>query len=160
MRYEELLFEEFDAIVTGELTHYALHLEDCLDDLVCSYFVQDQKRRLDFKRLMMHRDGLTFQSKIEIVRAMAPIFGSLADSVGLKGLLSRIEDFKSYRNALAHGRDNSSESSSLTMRVEVVSRSGKERIVEITPASHRKRCSDTDDLLEATQKACKELLAP
>jgi hypothetical protein len=158
MEYKELSLEEFDAVVTGELTHFALHLEDCLDKLVTEFFVSRDVRRGDFKRLMLHRDGLTFQHKIEIVRAMGPILGETAQRVDLKGLLRRIEDFKAYRNALAHGHDVSSDPESLTMRVETVSRSGKPRTIEITPASHAQMCADTDDLLESTEKAVMELL--
>jgi len=158
MKLEELDLEEFDAVVTGELTHYALHLEDCLDKLVAAYFVSSEERRSDFKRLMLHRDGLTFQHKIEIVRAMGPLFGETSSRVDLKSLLKRIEEFKAYRNALAHGRDDSSDSQPLTMRVEIVSRSGKPRTVEITPASHTTMCAETDELLVSTQKAVQELL--
>jgi hypothetical protein len=148
MKYEELNHEDFDAIVTGELTHYALWLEDVINGIISEYFIGRSEKEADFRRVILYRDGLTFQDKIEIVRGMIPLFGEAAEKFDLKGLLNEIESFKSWRNALAHGFDKSDENQPLKIVVEVVSRSGKEKRIEITPESHRKMCEETEILLK------------
>lgn len=127
----------FDALVTGELTHHAIWLEGEIDNIICDYFVGIGDRAKDFTRLFLRRDGLTFQDKIEIVRGMLPLFEAEAEVVNLKSLLNRVEDFKSSRNAMAHGRNVSKDDSELKLKIEIVTRSGKERVLEITPESHK-----------------------
>jgi len=153
MKYEELNHEDFDAIVTGELTHYALWLEDIVNGIICEYFIGISDKEDDFRRLILYRDGLSFQDKIEIVRGMIPLFGDAAEKCDLKGLLNEIEKFKSWRNALAHGLDKSDESEPLKMIVEVVTRSGKEKRVEITPESHREMCEKIESLIKRANEA-------
>ncbi len=75
MRYEDLDKEDFDAIVTGELTHYAIWMEDKINSLITDYFVSDKSKSKDFRRLFLYRDGLTFQDKLEIARGMIPLLG-------------------------------------------------------------------------------------
>lgn len=72
MEYKALNKEDFDAVVTGELTHYALWLEGELNNIISEYFITDDGRRGEFERLLLQRDALTFQDKIEIVRGMLP----------------------------------------------------------------------------------------
>ena len=156
MKYEDLSHEDFDAIVTGELTHYALWLEDEIADMVVDYFLQSSRKKSDFKRLLLMRDGLTFQDKIDIVRAMIPLFGKNTTTIGLKLLLKHVEDFKSLRNALAHGVDVSDNDAKPELKVEVVSRSGKTKVVHITPKSHETKMAEVDKLLSdliSTRKA-------
>ena len=66
MEYQNLNKEDFDAVVTGELTHYALWLEEEVNNIISDYFIMDSKQRSQFKRFLLFRDGLTFQDKIEI----------------------------------------------------------------------------------------------
>ena len=153
MNYEELEHEDFDAIVTGELTHFALWLEDVINGVICEYFIGGSSREDAFRRLILYRDGLTFQDKIEIARGMIPLFGDAADQCDFKSLLSRVEKFKSWRNALAHGLDKTDPDKPSTIVVEVVSRSGKEKTIEITPDSHRELVAQTEALLKEVQEA-------
>lgn len=154
MKYEELSQEDFDAIVTGELTHYAIWFDVAIGQIIMDYFLIDKSIRSDFERLILFRDGLTFQDKIEIVRAMLPLFGKVAEQIDLKGLLKDIEEFKSWRNALAHGLAVDTEGHpGPIIQVEIVSRSGKPKVVEITSESHQKRMNEAEKILERLNKA-------
>ena len=151
--YNKLSKEEFDAIVTGEMTHFALWLEEELNGIICDYFLKENILREDLKRLILRREGLTFQGKIEIVRTMLPLFGKEAVVIGLKSLLKRIEQFKSYRNALIHGLDVSNGSPGLKLRIEVMTRSGKGKTIEIDPDSHGKKMDKLGELLDKVRAA-------
>jgi hypothetical protein len=153
MEYEQLDHIDFDAMVTGELTHYALRLEDELNWIICEYFVRSDDREGDFRPLILYREGLTFQDKIEIVRSMIPVLGHTAKLCNLKSILKGIEEFKSWRNALVHGLDYSNPEEPRKIVVEVVTRSGKEKRIEITPASHREMMERTEKLLEEVEEA-------
>ena len=157
MKYEDLSHVHFDAIVTGELTQYALNLEGELIDIITEYFVQSDDKRSDFKRLLLLRDGLTFQDKIEIVRAMIPLFTQNATTINLKSLLKQVENFKSWRNALAHGTDVSEDNEKNELKIEVVTRAGKEKVVLITPKSHEAKIAEAEKLLSDLSAARKAL---
>ncbi len=49
MKYDDLSHEDFDAIVTGELTHYALWLEGEIINIIADYFIGSDAKRSDFK---------------------------------------------------------------------------------------------------------------
>ncbi|QLE97784.1 hypothetical protein [Neptunomonas phycophila] len=154
MNYESLSQDEFDAFVTGELTHRALTLEDQINAIICEHFIGGCSPKEDlFRRLILDRDGLTSQDKIEIVRAMLPALGQPAIDSDLKGILGEVEKFKSERNAMAHGQCRTDSATPLKLRIRMVSRSGKEKIVEITPESHRKSIKKADDLIGRLAKA-------
>jgi hypothetical protein len=157
LNYDKLQKDEFDAVVTGELTHRAIWLEHEVIGIITDYFVSDAGRRDDFRRLTMLRDGLTFQDKLEIARGMIPLLEPKASEMSLGSLLKRVEDFKAYRNAFAHGVDVSGSDTSNHLRIELVSRSGKERVIEVTPASHREMIASADKLLEELQAARKSV---
>ena len=157
MKYEQLNHGDFDAIVTGELTHYALWLEDAINGIICEYFIGSSEREDDFRRLILYRDGLTFRDKLEIVHALIPVFGKTAERCNLKSLLNRIEEFKSWRNSLAHGWDRSDPDEPRKIVIEVVGHSGKEKRVEITPASHCEMMEQTAKLLEEVSEARRQL---
>jgi hypothetical protein len=70
VKYEELTPEEFDAIVTGELNHHCIWLEHRFNHFLVAYFGIPMSRQDDFMRLLMHREGLGFQDKIEITTAI------------------------------------------------------------------------------------------
>jgi hypothetical protein len=159
MEYQNLNKEDFDAVVTGELTHYALWLEEELNKIISNYFITDSKKHSEFKTFFLYRDGLTFQDKIEIVRGMLPLFYVAAEGMDLKSLLKEIEEFKSWRNALAHGLDVSLDDDAPLIRVQVVTRSGKERIYEITQESHESTMKKTENLLARVQQTRKKLIA-
>lgn len=136
----------FDALVTGQLTHYSIALENELDGMISDYFVGIDQKAVDFTRLFLRRDGLTFQDKIEIVRGMLPLFQEKIEIADLKSHLNRVEDFKSWRNAMAHGRNVPLNEAELRLRIQIVTRAGKEKIIEITPASHRRVIEDVQVL--------------
>ncbi len=71
--------------------------------------------------------------------------------------MKEVEDYKSWRNALAHGIDVSSEKTKPELEVEVVSRSGKEKIVKITPESHKDKMAEAEKLLSDLTAARKKL---
>ncbi|WP_316348915.1 hypothetical protein [Desulfuromonas acetoxidans] len=148
--YNKLDIEEFDAVVTGELTHLAIHFEYWLDEIIIDFFQVCKTK--EFRKFVLDRDGLKFQDKIEIVRCCLPLLGEVGQTLELKSILNDIEKFKSWRNALAHGRDGGSESSPLKMSVEIINRAGKEKNIEITPQSHQKMLRDMEVLLEKIKK--------
>lgn len=151
MTYQSLTREDFDAMVTGELTHYAIWLENVLIGVISDFF-STPKQRGDFERLLLRRDGLTFQDKIEIVRAMLHLFSNQGAAGQLKTLLSKVEEFKATRNAFAHGVDvTPSEIAPPTIHIEIVTRSGKEKVVEVSPKSHQASLVQAEALLKELQ---------
>lgn len=157
MSYDHLSREDFDAIVTGELAHFAIWLEGEVIELIAEHFVTKDKRA-DFKRLLLFRDGLTFQDKIEIARAMLPLFMNQGEAATLKDLLVKVESFKATRNAFAHGVDTTPKNSPrLQLHIEVVNRAGKEKTVIVTPETHSKMISEAESLLKALQ-ACRRAI--
>lgn len=150
VEYEKLSKEDFDALVTGELTHNAIWLEDELVEIISDYFFQIVTRA-DFQRLLLRRDGLSFQDKIEIVRALLPRFANQLAATELRPLLVSIEEFKSTRNAFAHGLDVTPSTVTGVLHVEIINRAGKERVVVVTPESHRKLLIEADSMLKNLQ---------
>jgi hypothetical protein len=149
--YSKFSKEDFDAMVTGELTHFALWFETVIVGII-TVFLAQPNRREQFIRVLMRREGLTFQDKIEIARALLLDFDSDV-AVKLKPLLNRVEAFKATRNALAHGHDVSPEGvSGPTMWVGIVTRSGHEKRIEITPESHAQLMNGLDVLLSELQE--------
>ena len=151
MDYKNLTREDFDAVVTGELTHYAIWLESVIIDIITDFFVL-KERRAEFERLLLRRDGLTFQDKLEITRGMLPLFTNREGADRLKNLLGKIEDFKSKRNSFAHGLDvTPCEIASPTVHIEIITRSGKGKVVVVTPESHIEMLDHAEDLLKEAQ---------
>jgi hypothetical protein len=159
MDYSKLDKVDFDAIVTGELTHRALWMEESIDSILCDFFITDPLRVTHFCRAILHRECLTAQDKIDIVRALIPAFGAEAERVKLKALLNRVEAFKAWRNAMAHGKDVSGNAPPLTVKVEIVNRSGKSVVREITPRSHEEMLKQADALAEELEAARNRLRA-
>jgi hypothetical protein len=158
MKYEGLEKEDFDALVTGELTHYALWLEEVTNEIIITYFSMS-KRGNDFRRLILYREGLTFQDKLDIVRGMIPLFEITEEKVReLKSLIKRVEEFKSWRNTMAHGRDVTGDEYAGKLLVEVVTRSGKEKVLEITPESHQAKMQEVEHLLADFLHAKEEII--
>lgn len=158
MKYRDLSKEEFDAIVTGELTHHAIWLESELVEIISNYFLGDSSKKADFNRLLFRRDGLTFQDKIEIVRGMLPLFKKSAVVEHLKKLLLRIEEFKKFRNAFAHGIDaQSDKNDKLCLKIERISQSGKTKTIEVTPETHEKQMESLERLFNEVHQVCLEL---
>jgi len=159
MKYEDLDKEDFDAIVTGELTHYAIWMEDELNRLITDYFVSDKRKSKEFRRLLLYRDGLTFQDKLEIARGMIPLIElNNRDQTQFKTILNAVEDFKSWRNATTHGMDATPGAYKGMIRIETVSRSGKEKTIEITPKSHRAKMDEAEKLCSSLRNIVRSAL--
>jgi hypothetical protein len=157
--YSSLTVDRFDAAVTGELTHQALYCELELIGIITEHFCR-QGMESDFRRLLLYRDGLTFQDKLEIVRAMLPLFAPNTAGPRLKVALRKVEDLKVLRNAFAHGLDSSSPlNGKLSITVEVVGRSGAEKCVVVTPETHCQTMQDADDLRNELHTIRMELAA-
>jgi hypothetical protein len=151
IKYERLQVDEFDAVVTGELTHMALHLEQMLSTIIISFF--QVGRQMEFRRIVLDRDGLTFQQKIDIVRCFLPLLNDETLRNDLKALLNDVEEFKSWRNAVAHGRDDGSSKDPLCLVVSLVNRAGRERVVEITKELHEKMLASMGVVLDKLAEA-------
>lgn len=150
IKYEDLELDEFDAVVTGELMHLAIHFEGELDDIIIDTF--QVCKTTEFRKLILHREGLKFQDKIEIVRCCIPMLEKIVSPLELKKTLNEIESFKAWRNALSHGRDVGSTADPLKLCVEIVNRAGKEKVVEITPESHQAMLDEMDVVLTRMKK--------
>jgi hypothetical protein len=159
MNYGNLSKEDFDAVVTGELTHYAIWMENVLVNLISTQFCQPG-RRIDFERLLLRRDGLTFQDKIEIVRAMLPQFSNQPAAQKFKLLLTKVEEFKAIRNAFAHGTNvMPSNDHDGSIYIEIVTRSGKEKVVSVNSKTHETTMSGAEALLKELHALRDELCA-
>lgn len=149
MEYRNLSKEEFDAIVTGELAHQAIWFEGELTNVILDYFVGRNQKREEFERLIFKRDGIGFQGKIEILRGMSHLFHNRALLNRLEGVLKQVEVLARFRNAFAHGTDIGDEKKDeLLLKVSLVSRSGKERVVQVSPESHAKYLSGLNLLFQ------------
>jgi hypothetical protein len=157
MDYSKLTKDAFDAIVTGELAHLTIWLEGEINNIISDYFIGKSSRRDDFERLFLYRDGLTFQDKIDILRAMFPLLGELISKLELKKLINEVEDFKKYRNAMAHGLSVANDKT-LVLNIEIVSRSGKPKVITITPESHEKFYKKGELLLNKLKQVRKKIL--
>ncbi len=155
--YEELDLETFDAVVTGELVHQALHCEQALIGIIADHFCREGVET-EFRRLLLYRDGLSLQDKIEIVRAMLPILRPVELASELKIALRKVEELKALRNAFAHGLDSvGAHGDDLSIVIEIVGRSGIEKEVTVTPASHCKIMQDADDLSKKLRSIAEKL---
>jgi hypothetical protein len=144
--YRKMTREEFDAIVTGELTHHVAWLESELETAIENYFSVPANNREIFRRLVLQREGMTVQNKIELVHSIIRE-GKFDDEYrkAWKTVLARIEEIKRIRNAMAHGKDNGG--TGLEMRIGYVNRAGKEIEIEVNPDLHVKRLADAERLM-------------
>lgn len=74
-----------------------------LSEIIANYFCRPS-RKDQFTWLLLRREAMTFQNKIDIVRNMVPEFKNTAAAAAaqeLKPLLKRVENFKEKRNAFA-----------------------------------------------------------
>jgi hypothetical protein len=122
-------------------------MEDTLQLILCDYFVPNEDRALVFYDIMLRRDGLTLQNKIEIVRALIDRRSDidLVTKAQVRDALRRVEEFKAIRNALAHGRDVGGEG--LSLEIEIVGRSGNPKKVVVSPTSHNAELAKAEALV-------------
>lgn len=150
--HSKLNKHDFDAIVTGELTHHSIWLEDAVAKFISDFFVLPELREV-FNQLVLQRDGMSFQMKIEIVESLIPFFEDENAAKELRAALRDVRDFKTTRNAFAHGRDvTPSDLSSPALHIQTFGRTGKERISIVTPESHKKLTDDASKLLDRIEK--------
>lgn len=148
MNYAELSKEDFDAIVTGELTHYAIWHESELEDFISQYFSNSKKKRTQFKQIFLRRDMLKTQDKIEVTKAILALMDLTPIEIAKwKSLLKRVDDFKTYRNTMAHGLDVTDDNYSGEIVIEVITRSNNIRHLKITPDSFKKILQEAESLL-------------
>jgi hypothetical protein len=143
--YRNYTREDFDAIVTGELTHLCVWLELALETAIEKYFAVRKDALEVFRRLMLHRDGVTFQAKIELVRSI--INEDEFDDeyrAAWKKVLKEIEAIERIRNAMAHGKDAGG--SGLEMKIGTLNRAGKEVTIMVSPDSHVKGLDEGEKL--------------
>ncbi|MFH1642610.1 MAG: hypothetical protein ABIC04_06975 [Nanoarchaeota archaeon] len=156
MKYSELSKEDFDAVVTGELTHLAIWIEEATKEFIIEFLKIPQETKNIFKTIILDREGLTFQDKIEIAQYMASSIGEKGKY--LKSLLNRIEEFKSWRNTLAHGMDVSDKKDSQEIKIEIITRAGKHKVLTITPETHQKHIKETEELLIIFNKEVEKII--
>jgi hypothetical protein len=160
----QLSREDFDALVTGELTHHAIWLEDELQDVICDFFAVSTGLRGLFKQLVLRREGFSLSAKIDLVNS---ILGSLqipdSKRKEFRDLLRHITEFKDLRNMVAHGLDLTEEfppkDGGLSITIETVARSGKLKYVTITPDTHDKTLETAESLLNRAKRMRTELAA-
>jgi hypothetical protein len=156
IRYEKLTPDEFDAVVTGELTHSAIWFEDRFNEFLISYLGILKSRSEIFTLLFLYREGLRFQDKIEISEAIIRHHNAYLTRPGPKQidvsralrLFGEIKKLKTVRNALAHGLavQKSDKSATPMLHVQTIGRSGKKNETEITPSSHKDQLQQLDKL--------------
>jgi len=151
--YRSLSKEEFDAVVTGELTHYALWIERALEALIIRFFGFSGTTSEVFSRLILRRESFTFSSKIDLIRSLALESSLAQDRIQLlQSLIRQVENFKNLRNSLAHGLDVSDQEDTLNLKIETVSRQGKSKILQVSPESHQKVVDEAQSILDELAK--------
>jgi hypothetical protein len=155
--YEGFDVETFDAIVTGELVHQALQCEQELIRIIADHFCREGVESA-FKRLLLYREGLSLQHKIEIVRAMLPMLHPAEPASELKLSLRKLEELTALRNAFAHGLGSTDANrEDLSIAVEIVTRSGTEKIITVTPITHCKAMEDGEELSKKLRSIAENL---
>jgi len=83
----------------------------------------------------------------------------VAEKINLKKIINEIGKFKTMRNTMAHGLDATDNyiSSNPVLKIEIVGRSGKTVVKEITPQSHKETLESGDRLLLQIKEARKEI---
>jgi hypothetical protein len=157
--YRTMTREDFDAIVTGELTHQAVWLEIELETAIENCFAVPQAARESFRRLMLKRDGMTFLNKIELVRSIVDE-GQFEQSykTAWKKAFTEIDEIRRIRNAMAHGQDIGG--SGLEIRIGYINRSGKEVEITVTPDNHVKLLDKADKLRAEVKALAAKIRAP
>lgn len=103
MKYVDLDRVDFDAIVSGELTHYALWFEEQLEFFILAYFIDDSRVVDDFSSTFIHAREFTMSRKIEFVRKLLRS-RKFPRSDEFLSAISEVERIVALRNAMAHGR--------------------------------------------------------
>lgn len=157
--YFRLHQNEFDAIVTGEVAHYALWFEYELIAIISDYFVNPLKQD-DFNRIVLRREALTFSAKVDIVRSMKSLCLSEQYIKRFDDVLLRLSDFIQTRNSLAHGICVTPKNlERLEIHIEVISRGGNQKKVVITPESHVAMMMEAESIFKEIQDLRQKMFA-
>jgi hypothetical protein len=153
--YTNLSKNDFDAIVTGELTHFCLWMEEEINAFILDYFLKGSSRKEHFKEVFFERECLTFQDKIDLIKATLNLYGTPEQRSTGKKMMKQVEDFKRVRNAFAHGKEHHN-SKELKIQIVLLNRSGNKQTHEVTPESHSKFIDSAYSFLEELRKWNKE----
>jgi len=162
LNYANMSRHEFDAIVTGELSSLTLSFELQINEIIIGYFLQGARRKDDFRIVFFYRECMTFQQKMDIVKVIINTNPSRLDKTESNKILKMIESFKSLRNALAHCFTHSlDQGNELRICLDMFSRSGRYKVIEITPESHDQLMMDFEgqfkQIVEWRKKSIKSL---
>jgi hypothetical protein len=134
MKYQKLEREEFDAIVTGEMTHYALWFEDQLEALITLYFVDDPNVIELFEATFIRSRHFSLSQKLEFTKKLLRQWSDSKRSSEFKAVIEEVETLIAIRNTMAHGRDIGG--TGLELLIEIQSYGGKTKEISITPETH------------------------
>jgi len=149
INYSTLSPQDFDAIVTGELIHLTLHLELEMNAFLIDYFLKGSSRKDEFRIHFFYRECLTLQEKIDIIKAVLTRNSSTIDKTESNQIIKIVEELKSLRNTLAHGfSDPLKDDKDLKIQIELYSRSGKRKTIEISPQNHTQLMNDFDQKIK------------
>jgi hypothetical protein len=149
MKYDDLDRIWFDAIVTGELTHYALWFEEQLELFISAYFISDPRVEESFISTFVKSREFTISRKIEFARRLLKSSKHLRADEFLTAF-KELERIIAIRNAMAHGKDVGGKG--LKLKIEIASYGGKTKTIEITPESHSKIMESAEECLEKLKK--------
>jgi hypothetical protein len=155
MKYTELDRVWFDAIVTGELTHYALWFEEQLEFLVMAFFLNDHRVIELFSMTFLRSRDFTMAKKTEFVKTVLKGWDDSRSGEFLSAIKD-MEEIIAIRNAMAHGRDVGG--TGLSLSIEIVSHGGKAKTIEITPESHEQIMDTAERCLDKLKEL--KLLGP
>jgi hypothetical protein len=151
---------EFDAVVTGELAHHCLWMEDALNDFIIKFFLKGSSRKKEFETVFFERECLSFQDKIDLVNVTLKLFGSSEQKSRTKTLLKKVEAFKSMRNAFAHGMMDYSGAAENEQKItiQIYNRGGNVRTHEVTIESHKKQMQIGDNIIADLHQWCSDMV--
>jgi|GEM_PF-4721425 len=155
MKYDDLDRIWFDAIVTGELTHYALWFEEQLEFLILAYFISDPRVNENFASTFVRSREFTMARKIELVKKILKS-SKHSRSDEFLAAFGGLEKIIAIRNAMAHGRDVGGKG--LELRIEIESYGGKTKTIKITPETHSQIMESAEQCLEKLKEL--KLLGP
>jgi hypothetical protein len=147
MDYRDLDRAEFDAIVTGELTHYALWFEEQLDFLITVYFINDPRVIDRFSLIFLRSREFSTSRKMTLINSLLKGWADNRSKEFLS-VITEVEQIIAIRNAMAHGRDVGG--TGLDLLVAIQSHGGKTKNISITPDTH-------EEMLEVAERCLNKL---
>lgn len=85
----------------GEVLDKAIQAELAVAQIISVHFVRNRELRGQFNALVMYRDGISFRTKIRILRELLKhVYPELAKAY--PGLATELEHIRDFRNLVAH----------------------------------------------------------